>query len=79
MGQRLRARDALWMSQISHRRQSNPIRRTHEGGVQVTPDPLDPSEQAAFRELDQLRRCPDNCPCRMDDAMTTPLDLNDIE
>jgi hypothetical protein len=50
----------------------------------MTPNPLDPTEQAAFRELDQLRRelskpCPDNCPCRMDDAMTTPLDLDDIE
>jgi len=45
----------------------------------MTPDPLDPTEQVAFRELDQLRRCPDNCVCRQEDAMTTPLDLNDIE
>jgi len=45
----------------------------------MTPDPNDPTEQAAYRELDQIRRCPDNCPCRMDDAMTTPLDLDDIE
>jgi len=53
----------------------------------VTPDPLDPTEQAAFRELDHLARIQDlarrgcnyNCPCRMDDAMTTPLDLEDTE
>jgi len=47
----------------------------------MTPDPLDPDEQAAFRELDQLRRvgCACNCLCRQDDAMTTPLDLEDTE
>jgi hypothetical protein len=45
----------------------------------MTPDPLDPTEQAAFRELDQLRRCPDNCGCKDDDAMTTPLDLEDYQ
>ena len=52
----------------------------------MTSDPLDPTEQAAFRELDQLRRldpnpfaCKPGCICQQDDAMTTPLDLNDIE
>jgi hypothetical protein len=53
----------------------------------VTPDPNDPTEQAAFREADHLARiqdlarrgCACNCLCRQDDAMTTPLDLNDIE
>ena len=49
----------------------------------MTPDPLDPAEQAAFRELDQTRRtpkaCPHNCACQTDDAMTTPLQLEDIE
>ena len=49
----------------------------------MTPDPLDPAEQAAYRELDQARRtpkaCPQNCACQQDDAMTTPLQLEDIE
>jgi len=49
----------------------------------MTPDPLDPAEQAAYRELDQTRRtpkaCPHNCICKQDDAMTTPLQLEDIE
>jgi len=47
----------------------------------MTPDPLDPAEQAAYRELDQTRRtgCADNCVCRQDDAMTTPIDLEDLE
>ena len=49
----------------------------------MTPDPLDPAEQNAYRELAQTRRtpkaCPDNCACQMDDAMTTPLQLEDIE
>jgi len=47
----------------------------------MTPDPLDPSEQAAYRELDQTRRtgCADNCACKTDDAMTTPIDLEDLE
>lgn len=46
----------------------------------MTPDQNDPAEQAAFRELDRTRRtgCPDNCPCRQDDAMTTPIDLEDL-
>jgi len=47
----------------------------------MTPDPLDPAEQEAWREIDQARRtgCADNCACQMDDAMTTPLQLEDIE
>jgi len=47
----------------------------------MTPDPLDPTEQAAFRELDQTRStgCAPNCLCKQDDAMTTPLQLEDIE
>jgi len=47
----------------------------------MTPDPLDQEQQRAFRELDQSRRttCPDNCACRTEDAMTTQLDLEDIE
>lgn len=48
----------------------------------MTPDPNDPTEQAAYRELDKSRRtpkhCPDNCPCRQEDAMTTPLDLEEF-
>ena len=47
----------------------------------MTPDPLDQEQQRAFRELDQTRRatCPENCVCRTEDAMTTQLDLEDIE
>jgi len=49
----------------------------------MTTDPLDPAEQAAYRELDQTRRtpkaCPDNCVCRHDDAMTTPLEIEDYQ
>ncbi len=53
----------------------------------MTPDPLDPTEQAAFRELDHLARiqdlagrgCSCNCLCKQDDAMTTPLQIEDIE
>lgn len=53
----------------------------------MTPDPLDQTEQAAFRELDHLARiqdlarrgCGANCLCQQPDAMTTPLDLADIE
>lgn len=48
----------------------------------MTPDPLDPDQQRAFRELDQTRRIPDcapNCVCRQDDAMTTPLDPEDYQ
>jgi len=47
----------------------------------VTPDPLDPDEQAAFRALDQSRRtgCADNCLCKTDDAMTTPLQIEDYQ
>ena len=48
----------------------------------MTPDPLDPAEQAAYRELDQTRRIPDcapNCICRQEDAYTTKLDLEDLE
>jgi len=47
----------------------------------MTPDPLDPAEQAAFRELDQTRRtgCAPNCLCKQEDAMTTPLEIEDIE
>jgi len=53
----------------------------------MTPDPLDQDEQAAFRELDGLRRirdlarkgCGCDGACRADDAITTPLDKDDIE
>ena len=48
----------------------------------MTPDPLDPAEQAAYRELDQTRRivgCATNCRCRQDDAMTTPLEIEDYQ
>jgi len=47
----------------------------------MTPDPLDPAEQAAYRELDQTRRtgCAGNCVCRQEDAYTTKLDLEDLE
>lgn len=49
----------------------------------MTPDPLDPAEQTAYRELDQTRRtpknCPDNCACQQDDAMTTPLEIEDYQ
>ncbi len=53
----------------------------------MTPDPLDTAEQAAFRELDSIRRiqdlarrgCGANCLCQQPDAMTTPLDLQDVE
>jgi len=52
----------------------------------VTPDPLDQEQQRAFRELDGLRRtdpnpfaCKPGCVCQQDDAMTTPLDLEDVE
>jgi len=49
----------------------------------MTPDPLDPAEQAAYRELDQTRRtpkaCPENCACQQDDAMTTPLEIEDYQ
>jgi len=47
----------------------------------MTPNPLDPAEQSAFRALDQSRRtgCADNCACKTDDAMTTPIDLEDLE
>jgi hypothetical protein len=47
----------------------------------MTPDPLDPAEQRAFRELDKTRRIPDcqpNCPCKTEDAYTTPLDIEDL-
>jgi hypothetical protein len=54
--------------------------RRVEGVDAMTPDPLDPTEQAAFRELDQTRRtgCGANCICKTEDAMTTPLDLEDL-
>ena len=48
----------------------------------MTPDPIDPAEQWPFRVIDQSRRipgCAPNCPCKQDDAMTTPLDLEDTE
>jgi len=47
----------------------------------MTPDPNDPAEQSAFRALDQSRRtgCADNCLCKQEDAMTTPIDLEDLE
>ena len=47
----------------------------------MTQDPNDPAEQEAFRALDQSRRtgCADNCACKQEDAMTTPLDLEDTE
>ena len=53
----------------------------------MTPDPLDPDEQRAYRELDSLRRiqglarkgCDCNCLCKQDDAMTTPLDIKEYE
>ena len=47
----------------------------------MTPDPLDPAEQEAFRELDQTRRipgCAPNCICKQDDAMTTPLEIEEF-
>ena len=52
----------------------------------MTPDPLDPEQQAVFRELDGFRRiqdlarrgCGDSCLCKLPDAMTTPLDLQDL-
>ena len=48
----------------------------------MTPDPLDRLEQEAWKKLDQTRRIhehPADCLCRQDDAMTTPLDLEDVE
>jgi hypothetical protein len=53
----------------------------------MTPDPLDPEQLAAFRELDGLRRirdlarkgCGCDGSCQADDAITTGLDLEDIE
>ena len=52
----------------------------------MTPNPLDPDEQAAYRELDWLRRITDlargnhhNCLCQQPDTMTTPLDFMPAE
>lgn len=53
----------------------------------MTPDPLDQEQQRAFRELDGLRRiqelarkgCSCDCQCKTDDAITTELDLEDVE
>ena len=47
----------------------------------MTPDPLDQEQQRAFRELDARRgrQCHHSCICYQDDAITTPLDKDDIE
>ena len=53
----------------------------------MTPDPLDPDEQAAFRELDGLRRirdlarkgCGCDCECKTDDAISVDLTPADVE
>jgi hypothetical protein len=51
----------------------------------MTPNPLDPAEQAAFRELDGLRRitdlargCAHNCACQQGDTMSAPLEIEDL-
>ncbi len=42
-----------------------------------------PEVQAAARQLAPIYNlpatCPENCACQQDDAMTTPLDLQDVE
>lgn len=47
----------------------------------MTPDPLDPAEIASFRRIQDLARkgCGANCLCKVPDAMTTPLQIEDYQ